>query len=390
MKERPNIYFAAPVSAKGDNDLARRVIRLLSKYGNVLTRHIGRKDVREFEARNRVRGVNIHDRDIDEWLLGRADCLVALNAYPSDGKGYEIAIATREKKIPTLLLYPEGMRTSWLLEDSPSPYLMIRTYSDRTLPEVIQRFFDLRMGSNVLKNLVMVDGTDVSGKGTIIDHFGSLARERGQTVFDMRSFQKEHKVYPEEWLLEPFDVILACEPTYAGVGNDIRREKIAQNSRRYTAEEVAETFSADRATLYRRVWIPNQEKAGFVERGVSTSLAYQIIQAQFQGEELSEEKVMSLAGNRLALNNPPGLLIITTCDPEEIMRRMSSREKQDNCIFETAEFQAALVERYRSPDFARIFEDRGTKVAYIDTTSQVIPDTKRAAQEILDRYIKNF
>ena len=196
MKKRPNIYLAAPVSAKGDINLTKRVIRLLEKHGNVLTRHIGRRDVLQWEKSQRAAGVNIHDRDIDDWLLEKADCLVALNAHPSDGKGYEIAIATREKKIPTLLLYPEGVRLSWLFQDSPSPHMMMRDYTDQSLPQVLRHFFDLRMGSNVLSNMVMVDGTDVSGKGTIVDAFGNLAREREQSVFDLRAFQRRHRDYP--------------------------------------------------------------------------------------------------------------------------------------------------------------------------------------------------
>jgi 2'-deoxynucleoside 5'-phosphate N-hydrolase len=81
------IYFAGSIrGGRDDQKIYAGIIRLLERYGTVITEHIG-------DATLTLGGENapdqeIHDRDI-EWLRS-ADVLIAEVTAPSLGVGYEI------------------------------------------------------------------------------------------------------------------------------------------------------------------------------------------------------------------------------------------------------------------------------------------------------------
>ena len=109
------IYFAASISGGREKQpFYSSLVKLLSKYGNVLTSHIGKKDV--FKDREGLTPSFIYKRDRD-WLLNKADVFVAEISVPSLGVGYEIALAEL-KGLPNICLYhlssPKPL--SWLIE----------------------------------------------------------------------------------------------------------------------------------------------------------------------------------------------------------------------------------------------------------------------------------
>ncbi|MBU0667353.1 MAG: hypothetical protein ABIC91_03945 [Nanoarchaeota archaeon] len=233
----------------------------------------------------------------------------------------------------------------------------------------------------ILERMVMVDGPDCAGKGVVVEGLSEWVKLQGQSVFDVREFMKKYKVYPEFSDFESFDALLTCEPTYAWTGLGLRDEMMAQNGRPYSAREIAEALSIDRAILYRRLLAPATlfNKWVFQERGNITSFVYQPIHAKVDGENLSLRKIKSLPGNKLTLNSyPPGLLLIAICSAETAMKRKSSREKQDNCIYETKEYQELFINRYESRWLRRMYESRGTVVKYINTDN---PSTEEDTKE---------
>jgi hypothetical protein len=132
------IYFAGSIRG-GRDDWSRyqQIIRVLGKYGTVLTEHVGSSELE-------VTGENladrfIHDRDLG-WLRD-TDCLVAEVTTPSLGVGYEIGKAT-EWSMPVLCLYrrTEGRSLSSMIAGSPR-VTVYEYQTDDELPEVIEQWF---------------------------------------------------------------------------------------------------------------------------------------------------------------------------------------------------------------------------------------------------------
>lgn len=96
------IYFAGSIRG-GRNDAAvyRKLIEYLKNYGQVLTEHIGEKNIRETE-KGKGTDQEIHTRDM-EWLL-ESDAIIAEVSNPSLGVGYEIGRAVEHNK-PVLCLW---------------------------------------------------------------------------------------------------------------------------------------------------------------------------------------------------------------------------------------------------------------------------------------------
>ena len=95
------IYFAG--SIRGGRDEEKNYLKLinhLTKYGKVLTEHVGLKNIEENEQKNS--DTNIFQRDIS-WLKS-SDVMVADVTVPSLGVGYEIGFA-ETLNIPILCLY---------------------------------------------------------------------------------------------------------------------------------------------------------------------------------------------------------------------------------------------------------------------------------------------
>lgn len=239
-------------------------------------------------------------------------------------------------------------------------------------------------------NLILIEGIDGSGKGVVIDTFKELAEKEGLKTFDLRSFVKKEKEFPEYEALKDYDVILSAEPTYGWVGRAIREELIKDNKREYSALVVAQAYSLDRKILYKRLLIKalQDKKIVLQERSVVSSIAYQPLQAQMQGEYLPLETVLKLPGNKLAIEDyPPSVVMITRLNPETALQRLADREKKDACIFEKLEFQKKLQKRYESTWLKTLFEKQGSKVIYLDT-DKTLEDTKDKAKKIWEECIR--
>jgi len=215
--------------------------------------------------------------------------------------------------------------------------------------------------------LVMIDGPDGSGKSLILQGIAEHLKGRGKKIFDLKEYAKNHHSLPEPEELYEYEIILSAEPTHAYLGRSIRDEIIRDNQRDYSALITAIAYSLDRLILYKRIIIPLLRKGKTIiqDRGVTTSLVYQPIQA----EPLELSDILSLEGNKLALEHRPDLLIITRADPETCLRRLDERKhKKDHAIFEKLEFQRKVYERFNSKWFRELFEEKGSKVVYLDAT----------------------
>ncbi len=233
--------------------------------------------------------------------------------------------------------------------------------------------------------LVIVDGIDGSGKGTIANALADWALAKKMKVLDLKDYWKKKHTFPEPEEIKKYDVIVSAEPTFSMVGQAIREEIIKDNNRHYSAFTTAEAFALDREILYRRVIIPalEQRKYIFQERGVTTSLIYQPIQK----EHLSIKKILALSGNKLALKYRPNLLIITQVEPKTAIKRLAERDKKDGVIFEKLPFLEKLNKRFSAPWFKKIFERKGSKVIYLKTNKTVY-DTIEEAIEIWENFLK--
>jgi len=96
------IYFAGSIrGGRDDAEHYKKIITFLKKYGEVVTEHIGEKEITA-EGETESSDKYIHDRDLN-WLRN-SDVIVAEVTTPSLGVGYEIGIAVKER-IPVIALF---------------------------------------------------------------------------------------------------------------------------------------------------------------------------------------------------------------------------------------------------------------------------------------------
>ncbi len=234
--------------------------------------------------------------------------------------------------------------------------------------------------------LVIVDGIDGSGKGTIVKALADWAAAKKMKVLDLKNYWKTKHTFPEPKEIAEYDVIISSEPTFSMVGQAIREEIVRDNNRHYSAWTTAQAFSLDREILYRRVIIPalEQGKIIFQERGVTTSIIYQPVQS----EPLKLKKIINLSGNQLALKYRPDLLIITLVDPKEAVRRLAERDKKDNVIFEKLPFLSKIAKRFAAPWFRELMKSRDSKFVYLKTNKTVY-DTMEETINIWEKFLKH-
>jgi len=102
------IYFAGSIrGGREDKELYLEIIKHLQKYGNVLTEHIGNKDLTKLGEDGLI-DKWIYDRDMN-WLK-EADIVIAEVTSPSLGVGYEIATAERLNKRILCLYRPQPQK----------------------------------------------------------------------------------------------------------------------------------------------------------------------------------------------------------------------------------------------------------------------------------------
>lgn len=233
----------------------------------------------------------------------------------------------------------------------------------------------------------MIDGIDGSGKAAIIKSLADWAENKKLKIFDLKDYWKTKHTFPEPEEIAEYDVIISAEPTYSMVGQAIREEIVRENNRKYSAWTTAEAFSLDREILYRRVILPalEQGKIIFQERGVTTSIIYQLIQK----EPLELEKILELPGNKLALEYRPDLIIIALVDPKEAVKRITERDKKDYSIFEKLPFLEKIAERFAAPWFRELMEKHGSKFVYLKTDKTVY-DTIKETTDIWENFLKKY
>ncbi len=237
---------------------------------------------------------------------------------------------------------------------------------------------------------LVVDGIDGVGKGVFLDTFVEEAKKDKKKVFDVNEFWKQHEINPRiNNIIGKYDVVLTSEPTFMGVGKMIREEFIAElkkylpKGRFYPAGMIALAYSIDRRVLYGELVLPLLQ-AGvdvYQSRSFSTSLTYQVQDAQDKGEDLTIDDVLALPGNQYCMRYPMNHLVIPTIkNVEEAVKRSQSRDKQDNCMFEKLDFQLKLKDRYESAEFKRIFREMNVPLTYLDAGVSVEFSQKQARE----------
>lgn len=131
---RPRIYFAGSIrGGRDDATQYRAIIKTLSRYGDVLTEHVGNLDG-SLNIAEHSSDSGIFERDM-AWLKS-ADVVIAEVTVPSHGVGYEIGRAEAMDKPIVCLYRPEpDRRLSAMLTGNPA--LECRPYHD---PEELETY----------------------------------------------------------------------------------------------------------------------------------------------------------------------------------------------------------------------------------------------------------
>jgi len=113
LSKKMKIYFAGSIrGGRDDADLYMKIIEHLQKYGDVLTEHVGSKEIDQ--GGEKLAEEEIYQRDMD-WLTS-ADIVVAEVTTPSLGVGFEIAKALESgKKILCLFRKDSGRSLSAMI-----------------------------------------------------------------------------------------------------------------------------------------------------------------------------------------------------------------------------------------------------------------------------------
>ena len=249
---------------------------------------------------------------------------------------------------------------------------------------------------------VVVDGLDSIGKGEIERALIQFEQRLGNAVFDSIAFSRAHRELPslKDFWNPPktyYNVVITAEPTYAGVGADIRDEIIKNNSREYSSQSQMDAYALDRLISMKKIVIPALSNGLTViqSRSVASTLAYQGLKALDEGKDFETvwDNILSLEGNQLQLEFAPDLLIIPTiANVEEVIGRLkqrSVREKDDDTVFDNLEFQQRLKPIYEGAKLKELFESKGTVVEYLDA-GRYLDDTKKQTIEIYQKFLNSI
>lgn len=136
---KPFIYFAGSIrGGRDDQSLYQVIIGLLSQFGEVLTEHIGNKDLTE-EGELNLSEQAIYCRDLD-WIK-KADIFIGEVTSPSLGVGYEIGMAESLKK-PIICIFRrvDGKSISAMLQGNKN--IVCLEYKDPAeLPGLLSQYF---------------------------------------------------------------------------------------------------------------------------------------------------------------------------------------------------------------------------------------------------------
>ncbi len=169
---------------------------------------------------------------------------------------------------------------------------------------------------------VVVDGLDGVGKGIFLDTFIQEAKKDKKFVFDIHEFWKTFDYHPNltefpaSHINRKIDVIVTSEPTYVGIGKQIREEMIAKGGIVYSPVVIAKAYAKDRMILYQELILPALEQGidVYQSRSLSSTIVYQKQSALDKGKKLDVEEILSLPGNVFCYNHPMDYLVIPTID----------------------------------------------------------------------------
>lgn len=233
--------------------------------------------------------------------------------------------------------------------------------------------------------LITSEGIDGSGKGVVVDTWKEFLEDKDMRALELRN--EKYNFYPEFEYVPDHDVLVVNEPTWWGIGKTIR-EALIRKGTKHSAKVLTYAFSLDRQVLYERLILPALDAGKIVlqDRSVGSTIAYQLLQAEIDGENLTLADVMELDATKLAMNYAPSLLAISRLPATEAIARLEERDKDDDVRYENLSFQDKLLQRYVSDWFREIYEERETKVVYIDT-SKTVEDTQQQARTILEDFL---
>ncbi len=217
------------------------------------------------------------------------------------------------------------------------------------------------------KPFIMVDGVDGSGKSTLINFWLKYFKSQHLKIFSFKKFWQNNNYYPSLTELKKYDILLSFEPTNIGIGQVIRQELINQNNS-YSNLAIAQAYSLDRLILYTKIIKYFYHKKIIIQdRGLSTSICYQTINSN-----LKTKDIVSLPGNKLALNYPPDYLIILKIDINNAVNRLKDRlNKQDNSIFEKQNFLEKAQKKFLSTEFQKVFTNHNTKIKIFNSNLKI-------------------
>ncbi len=200
---------------------------------------------------------------------------------------------------------------------------------------------ELKASGGIMGFYVVVEGIDGCGKDTFIRYLSDhLSEISGYDVKDLRASNKSEfdKINSNK------NIILVAEPTHLMIGRLIRKDVVTSKS--FNSKAQAEFFSLDRYTLLNSHVVPwlKQNNIILSSRSFISSIAYQSISGD---KELSLDYILNLAGNELAINNPPNIVIILETPTKKALENLYRRtNKQDNAVFEKEEFLEKLSATY--------------------------------------------
>ena len=238
---------------------------------------------------------------------------------------------------------------------------------------------------------IIVDGLDGIGKGVIESELVNMLK---QPTFNSIQWCKQN---PDKRLdlslVEGYKSILSGEPTYSLLGIDIRDYLTSnQNKGIFSSDELIQAYSLDRHIQMALFIVPVLEKGYDViqSRSFATTLCYQTLNAEDEGKNIEDtkKKILEHDGNIYELNNSPDLLIIPTIgNISELIARLNNRDKKDNTIFENEKFLRRAKPFYESNWLREIFENTGTKIAYLDAGISV-ESTREQTREIFTNFLE--
>lgn len=240
----------------------------------------------------------------------------------------------------------------------------------------------MRYNGNAM--FIVAEGNEGAGKSFFVSEVEAWAERENKRLFSLMDFcAREHRLpTPDE--LKGYDALLSQEPSPAWIGCAIREEMVFLSDRLYTGRQMGHAWSLDRLILYRRVIHPALESGitVFSDRSIASSCVYQPIR---EPDPMPLEELLALEGQRLAFETKIDHMAIYLVDPEESLRRLKTRLKQDNAVFDKRDFITQVDQRYRSEWFHKLFEERGTQIEIIDTTHTTLDQTKQLTRAFLER-----